>query len=101
MEHPPTTKQPIDDRPRPYNGITIQKGRILARLTEGPATGEQLQAICQSPDPRARIHELRSEGHDITTHRLHRVNQDGSINSVGLYVLRAKDQRQAGLFEPS
>jgi hypothetical protein len=82
-----------------YNGITMQKLRILARLTQAPATCEQLQAECQSPDPRARIHELRNEGHTITTHRLHRVNNDGTINAVGLYRLTVQDVRQAGLFE--
>ena len=81
-----------------YNGITLQKSRILARLTQGPATGEQLQTECQSPDPRARIYELRSDGHNITTNRLHRINRDGTVNHVGLYVLRVKDDRQAGLF---
>ncbi|MDO9199301.1 helix-turn-helix domain-containing protein [Rhodoferax sp.] len=77
----------------------MQKLRILARLTEGPATGEQLQRECQSPDPRARIHELRTQGHVITTHRLHRTNPDGSVNFVGLYRLQVKDVRQAGLFD--
>lgn len=85
----------------PYNGIGFQKLRILARLTQGPATCEQLQRECQSPDPRARIHELRNEGHEITTHRLRRGNPDGSVNHVGLYVLKVKDYRQAGLFEVS
>lgn len=85
--------------PAPYNGIGLQKVRILARLTQGPATGEQLQCECQSPDPRARIHELRHEGHVITTHRLDRINSDGSVNHVGLYVLKVKDHRQAGLFD--
>lgn len=88
--------------PKPtYNGIGLQKLRILARLTEGPATCEQLQTQCQSPDPRARIHELRTDGHTITTHRLHRINHDGSVNRVGLYVLKVRDERQAGLFELS
>ena len=81
-----------------YNGIAIQKARILARLTQGPATGEQLQRECNAPDPRARVFELRSDGHDITTSRLHRINQDGTVNHVGLYVLRVKNDRQAGLF---
>lgn len=81
-----------------YNGISLQKARILTRLSQAPATGEQLQTECQSPDPRARIHELRGEGHHITTNRLYRVNQDGTVNHVGLYVLRVKNDRQAGLF---
>lgn len=84
-----------------YNGIGLQKLRILARLTEGPATCEQLQTQCQSPDPRARIHELRKDGHTITTQHLHRANPDGSVNRVGLYDLLVKDERQAGLFELS
>lgn len=95
-----TSHTPPAVRPA-YNGIGLQKLRILARLTEGPATCEQLQTLCQSPDPRARIHELRNEGHTITTHRLHRANPDGSVNHVGLYVLQIKDVRQAGLFELS
>lgn len=94
-----------DTPPQPtkptYNGIGLQKLRILARLTEGPATCEQLQTQCQSPDPRARIHELRIDGHTITTHHLQRINPDGSVNRVGLYDLQVKDERQAGLFELS
>lgn len=50
---------------RPYNGIAIQRAAILARLGQGPATGAQLQAECNAPDPTARIHELRTEGHLI------------------------------------
>lgn len=93
METPSTPEIPV------YNGIGLQKLRILARLTEGPATCEQLQRECQSPDPRARIHELRNDGHEIKTHHLYRNNSDGSVNRVGLYVLHVKDERQAGLFE--
>lgn len=85
--------------PLPYNGIGLQKLRILARLTQGPATSEQLQRECQSPDPRARIHELRVEGHEIETYPLQRVNDDGSVNRVGLYSLSLKDVRQVDLFE--
>ena len=84
-----------------YNGIRLQKLRILARLTQAPATGEQLQHDCQSPDPRARISELRKEGHTITTRYLDRMNTDRSVNAMGLYELSHKDERQAGLFELS
>lgn len=100
MERPPIPQIPGDNRTRPYNGIAIQRAAILDRLTIGPATCEQLQSECQAPDPRARIHELRKEGHDIATHDQDRFNRDGSVNSVGLYVLLTKDQRQAALFEP-
>lgn len=75
----------------------MQKARILARLAQGPATGEQLQTECKAPDPSALIFELRNEGHNITTNRLHRINRDGTVNHVGLYVLRAKNNRQAML----
>ena len=70
-----------------YNVITVQKARILARLAQAPATCEQLQTECQAPDPHARIDELKECGHDVQTHRLHRINPDGTINRVGLYVL--------------
>jgi len=82
---------------RPYNGISMQRTAILARLQRGPATGAQLQAECNAPDPTARIHELRTEGHDIATHWIDQVNPDGSVNRVALYVLRAKDDRQLEL----
>lgn len=82
---------------RPYNGIAMQRCAILARLQQAPATGDQLQADCNAPDPTARIHELRSEGHQIETRRIDRQNDDGTINSVGLYVLLTKDTRQAEL----
>ena len=85
--------------PVTYNDIKLQKARILVRLAQGPATCEQLQTECQAPDPRARIHELRvNDRHDIKTQRLHRVNRDGTVNKVGLYVLHAKNETQALLF---
>ena len=83
--------------PRPYNGIAAQRAAILARLQQGPATGAQLQAECHSPDPTARIHELRSDGHPIATHMVDHVNPDGTVNRVGLYVLNRRDTRQAEL----
>ena len=90
MQPPPT--------PRLYNGTVIQRGAILARLQLNPATGVQLQTECHAPDPTARIHELRSEGHRIETHWTDHVNPDGSVNRVALYVLVAKDERQSNLF---
>lgn len=83
--------------PRPYNGIATQRAAILARLSKGPATGAQLQAECSAPDPTARIHELRTEGHAIDTHWTDQSNPDGSVNRVALYVLRVKDDRQLEL----
>lgn len=83
--------------PRPYNGIATQRSAILARLAKGPATGAQLQAECNAPDPTARIHELRTEGHLIATHWTDQANTDGSVNRVALYVLRVKDDRQLEL----
>lgn len=82
---------------RPYNGIAMQRAAILARLIESPATGAQLQAECNAPDPTARIHELRTDGHAIETHWVDQVNPDGSVNRVALYVLQAKDDRQLEL----
>lgn len=83
--------------PRPHNGIATQRAVILARLAKGPATGAQLQAECSAPDPTARIHELRTEGHAIDTHWTDQTNPDGSVNRVALYVLRVKDDRQLEL----
>lgn len=82
---------------RPYHGIAAQRAAILARLRQGPATGAQLQADCNSPDPTARIHELRTDGHPIATHLTDQVNPDGTVNRVGLYVLHTTDTRQAEL----
>jgi hypothetical protein len=81
-----------------YNGTSLQRAAILSRLEKGNATGAQLQLECNAPDPTARIHELRTQGHDIETAWIDQVNPDGSINSVGLYVLRVKDTRQSELF---
>ena len=83
---------------RPYNGIAIQRAAILERLTKGPATGVQLQTECHVPDPTARIHELRTEGHQIDTRWTDQANPDGSVNRVALYVLRGRDDRQLELF---
>ena len=82
---------------RPYNGIAIQRAAILERLTKGPATGVQLQTECHVPDPTARIHELRTEGHQIDTQWVDQAKPDGSVNRVALYVLRVKDDRQLEL----
>lgn len=97
MEHPPTTKQLVDGRPRPYNGIAIQRGAILERLAKGPATGARLQAECHVPDPTARIHELRTECRQIDTCWTDQANPDGSVNRVAVYVLRSEDDRQLEL----
>jgi len=87
-----------DVSPKPlYNGIGLQKLRTLARLTEGPATGEQLQRVCQSSDPAAIVEALQELGHNITTHRLHRIGLDGSISHVGLYVLKVFQVPRASL----
>jgi Helix-turn-helix domain len=81
-----------------YNGTGLQRAAIIARLERGTATGAQLQKECNSPDPTARIHELRAQGHDIETCWIDQINPDGSTNRVGLYVLRVKDTRQSELF---
>jgi hypothetical protein len=86
---------------RPYNGIATQRAAILARLAQSPATGAQLSNDCHAPDPTARIHELRTEGHWIETLRIDHTNPDGSVNTVGLYVLRTKDTRQGELDLPA
>ncbi len=80
-----------------YNGIEAQRLAILHRLAKGPATVAQLTTDCNAPDPRARVHELRSDGHRIETHKTDRTNPDGSVNRVGLYVLTVTDTRQCEL----
>ena len=92
----PTAPDPARTE-HPYNGIAGQRAAILARLGKGPATGAQLQAECLAPDPTARISELRKAGHQIDTHMVDHVNPDGTVNRVGLYVLRATDTQQAEL----
>ena len=83
--------------PRPYNGIEGQRLAILCRLAKGPATVEQLTTDCNAPYPRARVHELRGDGHRIETQMIDRANPDGSVNRVGLYVLTTMDTRQCEL----
>ena len=80
-----------------YNGIEAQRLAILHRLAKGPATVAQLTTDCNAPDPRARVHELRSDGHRIETYKTDRTNPDGSVNRVGLYVLTVTDTRQCEL----
>ncbi|MFC7408892.1 helix-turn-helix domain-containing protein [Hydrogenophaga atypica] len=82
---------------RPYNGIASQRAAILATLRQSPATGAQLIRQCHAPDPTARIHELRTEGHQIETQWTDQRNPDGSVNRVALYVLHGKDDRQREL----
>lgn len=45
--------------------LTGQRKAILDRLKFGPATSQQLNAICFRFS--ARIHELRKQGYDIKT----------------------------------
>lgn len=75
---------------RAYNGVVAQRAAILAELRQGPATGANLQERCNAPDPTARIHELRTEGHPIETHWTNQENPDGTFNRVALYVLPDK-----------
>ena len=92
--------KPNNSPPR-YNGIEGQRLAILCRLASGPATLEQLTTDCNAPDPRARVHELRCDGHRIETQMIDRTNSDGSVNRVGLYVLTTTDTRQCELnFNP-
>lgn len=77
----------------------LEKLRILARLTQGPATGEQLQRDCQCSDPIGSVEMLRKQGNHITTHRLHRLALDGSVKQVGLYVLKVSPAQRAALFD--
>lgn len=93
MNHPAPT-------PHPYNGIATQRAAIIVRLQKGPATGVQLLTECNVPDPTARIHELRNEGHQIETRWVYQVNPDGTVNRVALYVLLVKDDRQGELDLP-
>ena len=88
--------KPANTQPR-YNGIEGQRLAILHRLTKGPATVDQLSTDCNAPDPRARVHELRRDGHRIETHMTDRTNPDGSVNRVGLYVLTGTSTRQCEL----
>lgn len=81
----------------PYNGIATQRAAILAALQQSPATGAQLQTLCNAPDPTARIHELRTAGHQIETQWTDRRNPDGTVNSVALYVLRGRHSPQQEL----
>lgn len=88
--------KPTNTPPR-YNGIEGQRLAILHRLASGPATVDQLSTDCNAPDPRARVHELRCDGHRIETQKIDRTNPDGSVNRVGLYVLSVTDTRQCEL----
>jgi hypothetical protein len=85
------------DRQAPYNGIKGQRLAILQRLASGPATVAQLGSDCHAPDPRKRISELRRAGHQIDTTPTERTNPDGSVNRIGVYVLRVTDTRQCEL----
>ena len=88
------------DNPRTlFMAPGLEKLRILARLTQGPATGEQLQRDCQSADPGACVQALQRQGHHINIHRLHRIGRDGAVTHVGLYVLRVSPAQRAVLLE--
>lgn len=84
--------------PLPYNGTAAQRAAILARLSAGPATAEQLMADCNVPCPTKRLSELRRLGYPIHTDDADRLNAGGSVNRVGLYSLDATESRQPDLF---
>lgn len=58
-----------EDIPR----LDIQRGRVLARLREGPASTVELASeFCGGIRFGARVHELRNAGHAITRRRVGR-----------------------------
>lgn len=85
-------------RERPYNGISTQRAAIRPAWRSPPLRGRSCKPIASPQTPTARIYELRKEGHDIETRHVDRVNHDGSVNRVALYVLTVKDSRQHSLF---
>lgn len=88
------------DKPSLLIGASgLEMLRILARLTQGPATGEQLQRDCRSVDPGACVQALQRQGHHINTHRLHRIGCDGAVTHVSLHVLKMSPAQRAALLE--
>lgn len=87
--------------PLPYNGTAAQRAAILARLSAGPATAEQLMVDCNVPCPTKRLSELRRMGYPIHTDDADRLNAGGSVNRVGLYSLHKPDTHQPDLFNPT
>ena len=84
-----------------YFGIAIQRGLILDRLREAPASVRELETELNVPDATRRVHELRKGGHQITTTTRRVTNPDGTVTDIGLYVLDCANSAQHELFESS
>ena len=85
----------------PYNGVALQRERILQRLRQGPATRAELERECASPSATKRLSELRRAGWPIDRQWIGATAADGRINAQTLYSLADADTAQADLFDPA
>lgn len=74
------------------NATDTQARRVLLALEGGPATTIELRRYLDVMQVSTRIHELRSDGHQIDTVWVQQETDAGKPHRVALYVLRVKGQ---------
>lgn len=72
------------------NAADTQARRVLLALEGGPATTIELRRYLDVMQVSTRIHELRSDGHQIDTVWVQQETDAGKPHRVALYVLRVK-----------
>lgn len=74
----------------PGNDVATQRDRMLTAMQElGSVTSYEGSRFLDCYDPRARIHELRNDGHPITTVMRAEQTESGVLHRVGVYFLSA------------
>jgi hypothetical protein len=75
-------------RTMPGNDCAAQRNRMLSAMAQfGSVTSYEGSRLLDCYDPRARIHELRQSGRNITTVMRAEQTESGVLHRVGVYVL--------------
>ena len=92
-ETPEAKKAKLEEIARKYvgNDTLNQRSRLLAALTLFPVTTIEIRRHLDILHPAGRIKELRRCGWQIDMIRVRRITEFGKIHSVGLYILRRRN----------
>jgi hypothetical protein len=86
-----------------YNGVAIQRTRIVAALRRAGSAGllsSDLAASCNAPCITKRVSELRRKGHQIDSTLQACTLPDGTVSLLACYVLNDRPSRQLDMFKP-
>lgn len=73
-----------------FNSAHAQRQRLLQALRCGPVTTLQARAELDILNPACRVLELRRQGHEIATVRVHEATDAGRLHNVAQYLLLQK-----------